>query len=63
MKKIVLLLMIMVFISSVGCTSEGGGSAIGDQAYDFEIEDIDGNKVRLSDFEGKTVFLLAWTTT
>ena len=30
--------------------------------YDFELEDLDGNKVSLSDFKGKKVFLNFWAT-
>lgn len=64
MKKVgiistMVLIILMVFTS---CTSESG-SEIGDSAYDFEVEDSDGNLVKLSDFEGKTVFVLAWSTT
>ena len=29
----------------------------GDTAPDFELEDVEGNRVRLSDFRGKTVIL------
>jgi thiol-disulfide isomerase/thioredoxin len=29
---------------------------------DFELEDLKGNKVRLSDFKGKVVFLNFWAT-
>lgn len=30
--------------------------------YDFELEDLNGNKVALSDFKGKKVFLNFWAT-
>lgn len=30
--------------------------------YDFELEDLNGNKVSLSDFKGKKVFLNFWAT-
>ena len=32
-------------------------------APDFELEDLDGKKVRLSDFSGKVVLVLLWSTT
>jgi peroxiredoxin len=32
-------------------------------APDFELDDVNGGKVRLSDFKGKTVVLNFWTTT
>jgi cytochrome oxidase Cu insertion factor (SCO1/SenC/PrrC family) len=63
MKKIVLLILVLMFLLTMGCGNEGSGSAIGDQAYDFEVQDDQGNLVKLSDFKGKTVFLLTWTTT
>lgn len=34
----------------------------GDQAPDFVLEDMSGNKVQLSDFKGKGVFLNFWGT-
>ena len=36
--------------------------APGQFAYDFELEDLEGNKVRLSDFRGKVVYLDFWST-
>lgn len=35
---------------------------IGDLAYDFSLENVNGNKVRLSDFKGKVVFMDFWFT-
>src|SRR3989338_3168170 len=32
-------------------------TAIGKQAPDFELQDIDGNKLKLSDYKGKNVIL------
>lgn len=55
--------MCLMVIVMVGCEPSGSGAAIGDTAYDFEVEDFDGQVKKLSDFRGKTVFLLAWTTT
>lgn len=60
MKKAGILLLLLTLL--VGCTAESS-SEIGDTAYDFEVEDQSGNMVKLSDFEGKTVFVLAWATT
>jgi peroxiredoxin len=34
----------------------------GDQAYNFTLQDLNGHKVRLSDYKGKTVLLLFMTT-
>lgn len=36
--------------------------AIGDQAPDFELVDMDGNRHRLSDYKGQGVFLNFWGT-
>ncbi len=36
--------------------------APGQIAYDFELEDLEGNKVKLSDFRGKVVYLDFWGT-
>lgn len=36
--------------------------AVGSPAPDFELQDLDGRTVRLSDFRGKVVFLNFWAT-
>lgn len=38
------------------------GLAVGDTAPDFELETLDGKKVRLSDYQGKTVMLNFWAS-
>lgn len=38
------------------------GASKGDTAYDFYLEDMDGNFVSLSDFRGKKVFLTFWVS-
>lgn len=38
------------------------GNAIGKPAPDFELETLDGKKVKLSDFRGKAVVLNFWAT-
>jgi len=38
------------------------GSNPGQTAYDFELEDMEGNLVRLSDFKGQKVFLNFWAS-
>lgn len=38
------------------------GLSAGNTAYDFELEDMEGNTVRLSDFRGKKVFLNFWAS-
>ena len=41
---------------------ETGAIAVGSPAPDFVLEDLAGNRVRLSDFRGKTVVLNFWAT-
>lgn len=38
------------------------GLRAGNRAYDFQLEDMDGNTVRLSDFRGRPVFLNFWAS-
>lgn len=59
------LLILIITISLVGCStnSSGSGFRIGDKAYNIEVEDINGSSVKLNDFKGKKVFILAWTST
>jgi peroxiredoxin len=38
------------------------GLRVGDLAPDFEFSDLDGRRVRLSDYRGKVVFLNFWAT-
>ena len=38
------------------------GAKVGGPAADFTLEDLEGNKVSLSDFEGKKIFLNFWAT-
>jgi cytochrome c biogenesis protein CcmG, thiol:disulfide interchange protein DsbE len=66
MKRITIVMLLLSMLFLFGCGSEtesGTGTEVGDQAYNFELEDYEGNEVKLSDFEGKTVYVLAWTTT
>ncbi|MBD3921376.1 redoxin domain-containing protein [Paenibacillus sp. PR3] len=38
------------------------GTRKGEQAPDFELKDLGGNAVRLSDYRGRTVFINFWAT-
>lgn len=38
------------------------GIKIGQMAYDFELQDMAGNQVKLSDYRGKKVFLNFWAS-
>ena len=46
----------------VGAAGSGGILAVGDIAYDFELDDFDGGRVRLSDFRGQPVIVNFWAT-
>jgi cytochrome c biogenesis protein CcmG/thiol:disulfide interchange protein DsbE len=46
----------------VGATGSGGILAVGDTTYDFELDDFDGGRVRLSDFRGQPVIVNFWAT-
>ncbi|HQR37143.1 MAG TPA: TlpA disulfide reductase family protein [Blastocatellia bacterium] len=46
---------------SVATSGRVGGN-VGDTAYDFTLEDVGGQQVRLSDFKGKVVVLDFWAT-
>lgn len=69
MKRLLSLMIILTLILGLtSCGSKGNsnsetGYEIGDLAYDIEIEDINGEVVNLSDFRGKKVYILAWTST
>lgn len=45
-----------------GATQVGSGIQKGQFASDFELKDMDGNRVHLSDFRGSIVFLNFWAT-
>lgn len=45
---------------ALGPESIGGKTLSTVQAPDFELPDINGNKVRLSDFKGKKIIVYAW---
>ena len=46
---------------AVAATGRVGGN-VGDTAYNFTLEDVGGQPVRLSDFKGKVVVLDSWAT-
>ena len=45
-----------------GDSSQDNGLDIGDVAHDFELVDLDGSLVRLSDFRGQPVIVNFWAT-
>lgn len=46
----------------VGCGSSRAEKAAPQKAWDFELEDINGNKVKLSDYSGKVIILNFFAT-
>jgi peroxiredoxin len=63
MKKIILLGITLIMITTVfaGCTDDGNGNGNGGEeletAPNFSLTDIDGNDFKLSDYRGKVVIL------
>ena len=65
-----LFLISLVFLLSLGCTSEAGAPGQSSQdrpgdrvkAPDFRLTDLQGNKFSLGDLKGKVVFLDFWAT-
>ncbi|WP_246001351.1 peroxiredoxin family protein [Oceanobacillus piezotolerans] len=63
-KKIFILLLMMLLIVPTGSVmaKENTGLEVGNQAPDFELESLTGEKVTLSDYRGKAVMLNFWAT-
>lgn len=49
-------------IDVISTSGEEYGLRSGNTAYDFQLEDMDGNTVQLSDFRGQKVFLNFWAS-
>ncbi|UTW70810.1 redoxin domain-containing protein [Anaerobacillus sp. HL2] len=62
-KQKIIQLVVLVFVVGIlatmvlGLRSQGSAVGIGDEAYEFELEGLDGNMYRLSDYKGEVVFL------
>lgn len=59
-RTIVLIILGAAVIFSITSKNKVNVLSIGDQAPDFELVDIDGNRHRLSDYKGQGVFLNFW---
>lgn len=70
MKRLIFTILIAILLlTMIACDKENEttdleiGFEVGDLAFDFEVEDSDGEIVKLSDFRGKKVLVVAWTST
>lgn len=61
-RGVVLLLLASAILFSIFSKDKVKVLAVGDKAPDFELVDLEGNKHRISDYEGKGVFLNFWGT-
>ncbi|MFC4025702.1 peroxiredoxin family protein [Oceanobacillus longus] len=64
MKKILFItILTCIFLWSTGTIlADSNGTEIGDQAPDFELMTMTGEKVTLSDYKGKRIMLNFWAT-
>ena len=58
----ILLVMAAAIVFALTSKKETKVLAVGDQAPNFELQDMNGENVKLSDFEGQGVFLNFWGT-
>jgi thiol-disulfide isomerase/thioredoxin len=60
--------MLLVLVFTLGACSNGEetnsneGNLVGDIAYDFTLENLEGNNESLSDYRGQVVFLNFWAS-
>jgi len=66
---VTLTLILSVGLAITGCSSNSAsstqstqGTEVGDQAPDFQLDNLEGTSVSLSDFRGNPVMLNFWTT-
>lgn len=62
LRKLSILLAVALMLAGTAFATQSG-TQIGDVVEDFEIDILDGETVKLSDFRGKKVFINLWTTT
>ena len=55
-------LILNIFLISISLPANAVSLQPGDAAPEFTLQDIDGNTVILSDFRGKTVLIVFWST-
>jgi peroxiredoxin len=65
-KSVIMFTLVIVMITSLlsgyACSQKEGGNTPGEMAVDFQLLDIYGNQVALSDLKGQPVMLNFWAT-
>ncbi|GAB4421170.1 MAG: hypothetical protein OHK0032_16930 [Thermodesulfovibrionales bacterium] len=54
--------MVAIALFALSCNKGRGRAAIGKKAPDFTLTDLNGNKIQLSDLNGKVVMVEFWAT-
>ena len=62
MLKVILTIMLTLGLLITGCSSEPAVARVGEPAPDFQLQDLNGQTVSLSDFRGRSVLLNFWAT-
>jgi len=62
MKKLLIAMLVFSAISTFGCGNIEAQKSFSESAKDFEIVDINGKNIRLSDYRGKVILLNFFTT-
>lgn len=60
-KQCVFLILVLLILLIIGCTANDTTSAE-PLAYEFELEDMNGQWHKLSDYQGKPVFIRIWSS-
>ena len=62
MLKVILTITLTLGLLITGCSSEPAVARVGEPAPDFQLQDLDGQTISLSDFRGRPVLLNFWAT-
>ena len=62
MLKVILTIMLTLGLLIAGCSSGPAVARVGEPAPDFQLQDLDGQTISLSDFRGRPVLLNFWAT-